>query len=126
FKRRSAVVDFREVNEEIHAQAAVGRRVAGLALVCAILFGLATLVGFAAEAYAAPAAEAWHSSPPIGSPSARASAPTPHERPQSAFAVIRGLRAKERTRGGVGGGPRIRAMGASRTMLALFLVALGA
>ena len=36
-------------------EATVGRRAAGLALVCAILFGLATLVGFAAEAYAAPA-----------------------------------------------------------------------
>ncbi|HXF31481.1 MAG TPA: hypothetical protein VN522_08160 [Solirubrobacterales bacterium] len=37
-----------------HDEAAVGRRVAGLALVCAVLFGLATLVGFAAEAYAGP------------------------------------------------------------------------
>jgi hypothetical protein len=36
-------------------EATVGRRAAGLALVCAVLFGLATLVGFAAEAYAAPA-----------------------------------------------------------------------
>ena len=35
--------------------ATVGRRAAGLALVCAVLFGLATLAGFAAEAYAAPA-----------------------------------------------------------------------
>jgi hypothetical protein len=45
--------DFKKVNEEVHAQAAVGRRIAGLAIVCVILFGLATLVGFAAETYAA-------------------------------------------------------------------------
>jgi hypothetical protein len=38
-----------------HEGATVGRRAVGLALVCVILFGLATLVGFAAEAYAAPA-----------------------------------------------------------------------
>ena len=37
----------------VHHDATVGRRVAGLAIVCAILFGLATLVGFAAETYAA-------------------------------------------------------------------------
>ena len=35
--------------------ATVGHRLVGLALICAVLFGLATLVGFAAEAYAAPA-----------------------------------------------------------------------
>ncbi len=52
--RLAAPVD-RIDGAELHHEATVGRRVAGLALVCAILFGLATLVGFAAEAYAAPA-----------------------------------------------------------------------
>jgi hypothetical protein len=38
--------------EAVHP--AIGRRLVGLAILCAALFGLATLVGFAAEAYAAP------------------------------------------------------------------------
>jgi hypothetical protein len=52
FKRRRAEADPERVNA--HPQVTFGRRVAGLALLCAVLFGLATLAGFAAEAYAAP------------------------------------------------------------------------
>ncbi|MBS1861069.1 MAG: hypothetical protein JSS68_05090 [Actinobacteria bacterium] len=38
----------------IQNEAAIGHRIVGLVLVCAVLFGLATLVGFAADAAAAP------------------------------------------------------------------------
>jgi hypothetical protein len=42
------------VDEPATHQAAFGRRLAGLALLCLVLFGLATLVGFVADAAAAP------------------------------------------------------------------------
>jgi len=94
-KEAACDVDFRGVNEETfwieavddrtaHHEAAVGRRVVGLALVCAILFGLATLVGFAAEAYAA--APALTAAPPgptriVGTPGTLVEIPAavPHE-----------------------------------------------
>ncbi|HKZ13068.1 MAG TPA: hypothetical protein VJL81_04390 [Solirubrobacterales bacterium] len=44
------------VDDTARGEATVAHRVAGLALLCVVLFGLATLVGFAAEAYAAPTA----------------------------------------------------------------------
>ena len=40
--------------DALHREATIGHRIVGLVLLCAVLFGLATLVGFAAEAYAAP------------------------------------------------------------------------
>jgi len=59
-----------------HQDATVGRRVAGLALLCVILFGLATLVGFAAETYAA-------------TPTSTAAAPTTTLAPPSPTHLVR-------------------------------------
>ena len=78
-KRWAAAVDFRGVNEWVSEEAfwvdepapsarrfaptttdaadresTFGYRVVSLVLVCVLLFGLATLVGFAAQAYAVP------------------------------------------------------------------------
>jgi hypothetical protein len=93
-KRRLGAVDSKRVNEEtfwidapvgaealrdeaIHHEVTVGRRLAGLAIVCAVLFGLATLVGFAAEAYAA------------APPAASAAAPTVTAAPPSPTHLVR-------------------------------------
>ncbi|OJU83871.1 MAG: hypothetical protein BGO11_03335 [Solirubrobacterales bacterium 70-9] len=63
-------------DETIRHDVTVGRRLAGLAIVCAALFGLATLVGFAAEAYAA-------------APTATASAPTVTAAPPAPTHLVR-------------------------------------
>lgn len=68
------------VDEAASQGATLGHRLIGLVLVCAVLFGLATLVGFAAEAYAAPGA---------GAGAGPAAAPTTTLAPPSPTRIVR-------------------------------------